>query len=252
MLRVGVVYSCLAALAFMSGCQLAQMQVSPALEKVPPLPVNRAFFRKPDDPLSFGSWQTLSIDVGWATLRSSQGSAGFDRRSIDLQSFKKPYRIELATGSGVILAECLTRAQRVTYRDWSLDSGALQGIPPLSCTYRGAGDGTLELFEIPKLTESLAGRIEFDANNWSVEAVDRIAGARMPDAIVGYEIRRGAEVIAAVETINKGRVWMSPALEPLDRDRVAAVATTLLLYESPQAELERDFEHDVDRDRDDE
>ena len=35
---------------------------------------------------------------------------------------------------------------------------------------------------------------------------------------------------------------MSPALESLDRDRVAAVATTLLLYRSPQDELERDFE----------
>jgi hypothetical protein len=39
--------------------------------------------------------------------------------------------------------------------------------------------------------------------------------------------------------MNRGRVWMAPALAPADQDRVAIVAMALLLYESPQAELER-------------
>jgi hypothetical protein len=32
---------------------------------------------------------------------------------------------------------------------------------------------------------------------------------------------------------------MSPALTPLEQDRVAAVVMALLVYESPQAEIER-------------
>jgi hypothetical protein len=46
-------------------------------------------------------------------------------------------------------------------------------------------------------------------------------------------------VIAAVEIMNRGRVWMSPELTPLEQDRVATVAMALLVYESPQDEIER-------------
>jgi len=74
---------------------------------------------------------------------------------------------------------------------------------------------------------------------WHVQSVDRIEGGHGPGAIVGYEIRRGKEVIAAVETMNHGRVWMSSALTPLEQDRAASVAMALLVYESPQSEIER-------------
>lgn len=231
--------SCLATLPLLSACQLARMQVSPDLAAVHPLAVDRALWRKPSDPLSFGSWHTTRIDVGWGKFRSSNTPVTVTgKRTIDFESFQRPYRLDVETSTGLISAECVARAEAVAYKDWSLDSGALQGIPPLHCSYTGAAEGEMELLEMPTIAGSEAGNIEFELNRWHVQSVNRIEGGRGPGSICGYEIRSGTEVVAAVETVNRGRVWISPALSPTEQDRVAAVAMALLVYESPQDEIE--------------
>lgn len=239
---------CLAILPLLSACQLARMQVSPALAGVEPFAVDRANWRRPEDPLSFGTWRTAQIDYGWGKFRSrSYPVTVRGNTTIDFQKFERPYFIQLQAGSGAISAECLTRAEGVAYKDWSLDKGALQGIPPLHCWYEGAAaEGEMELLEMPTIAGSEEGRIDFAVSSWRVRSVNRIEGGRSPGGIVGYEIRSGEEVIAAVETMNHGRVWMSPALEPLDQDRVAIVAMALLVYESPQAEMESISESERD------
>jgi hypothetical protein len=238
---------CLAILPLLSACQVARMQVDPALADVQPLAVDRALWRRPGDPLSFGTWHATHIDYGWGEFRSRQTPITLGgKTTIALESFQRPYRIDVETGSGVIWTECLTRATSVSYKDVSLDNGALQGIAPLHCWYAGAtqaDQGEMELLEMPTLAGSEAGNIEFGATRWHVQSVNRIEGGRGPAGIVGYEIRREGKVIAAVEIMNHGRVWMLPALTPTEQDRVAAVAMALLLYESPQAELEESSEY---------
>jgi len=76
------------------------------------------------------------------------------------------------------------------------------------------------------------------ATRWHLQSVNRIEGGRGPGGIVGYEIRRDQEVIAAVQLINEWRVWMSPELTSLEQDRVASVVMALLVYESPQDKIE--------------
>src|SRR5262245_15193674 len=150
---------CLAILPLLGACQLARMQVSPALAAVQPLPVDRAHWRKPNDPLSFGTWRTARIDVGWGQYRSSSAPVTVrGDTTIDFQSYKQPYRIDVETGSGVITADCMERAEAVAYKDWSLDSGALKGIPPLHCSYAGAAEGEMELLEMPTIAGSEEGR----------------------------------------------------------------------------------------------
>ena len=232
---------CLAILPLLGACQLARMQVSPALATVEPFTVDRVLWhvRKPNDPLSFGSWRTTRIDVGWSEFRSRQVPVTVSGKSmLDFQSYLRPYRLDVATSNGVISAECISRAAGVAYKDWSLDTGALTGIPPLHCSYMGASAGEMELLEMPTIAGSEEGNIAFDAARWHVQSVNRIEGGHGPGAIVGYEIRRDSEVIAAVEIMNQGRVWMSPTLTALEQDRVATVAMALLVYESPQADME--------------
>jgi hypothetical protein len=228
---------CLAILPLLSACQLARMQVSRDLADVQPYTVDRAFWRKPNDPLSFGSWRTTRIRVGWGEFRSHPVAVG--KSAIDFQSFQEPYRLDVVASDGVISAECVERAEAVGYKDWSLDSGALQGIPPLHCSYFGAAEGEMELLEMPTIAGSQEGNIRFDvATRWHLQSVNRIEGGRGPGGIVGYEIRRDQEVIAAVQLINEWRVWMSPELTSLEQDRVASVVMALLVYESPQDKIE--------------
>ena len=227
---------CLAMLPLLTACQLARMQVSRDLADVQPYEVDRSSWRKPNDPLSFGSWRTTRIRVGWGEFRSTPVPIG--KSVLDFQRFVQPYRVDVVASNGVISAECVARAEAVGYKDWSLDSGALQGIPPLHCSYFGAAEGEMELLEMPTLAGSEEGSIDFGLSHWHVQSVNRIEGGRGPTNTVGYEIRRDQEVIAAIEIMNRGRVWMSPELTPLEQDRVASVAMALLVYESPQGEIE--------------
>jgi hypothetical protein len=236
---------CLAILALLSGCEVARMQVSRDLADAQPFAVERtSSWRKPEDPLTFGQWHTTGIDVGWGKFRSHAAPIG--KAALEFESYEKPFHFDLEASDGVISAECIARAEAVAYKDWSLDSGALKGIPPLHCAYYGAAEGEMEFFEMPTLASSEEGKIDFGVTRWDLQSVNRIEGSRGPGSIVGYEIRLDNEVIAAVELINGGRVWMSPDLTSLEQDRVASVAMALLLYESPQNQIEslREIERD--------
>ena len=235
---------CLALLPLLGACQLARMQVSRELADVQPFEVPRAFWRKPNDPLSFGSWRTTRIRVGWGEFRSTPASIG--KTTIDLQSFQQRYRLDVVASDGVISADCIQRAEAVGYKDWSLDSGALKGVAPLHCSYSGAAEGEMELLEMPTLVGSQEGNIDFGVTHWHVQSVNRIEGARSPGNIVGYEILRDKEVVAAVQLINDWRVWMSPDLTTLEQDRIASVMMALLVYESPQDKIESISEHERD------
>jgi hypothetical protein len=106
---------CLAILPLLGACQLARMQVSPALATVEPFTVDRVLWRvrKPNDPLSFGSWRTTRIDVGWSESRSRQVPVTVSGKSmLDFQSYLRPYRLEVATSNGVPYgATCQSDAQ---------------------------------------------------------------------------------------------------------------------------------------------
>ena len=180
--------------------------------------------------------RTTRIRVGWGEFRSTPVPVG--KSALDFQRFRQAYRLDVVASDGVISAECVERAEAVGYKDWSLDSGALQGIPPLHCSYFGAAEGEMELLEMPTLVGSQEGNIDFGVTHWHLQSVNRIEGGRGPGGICGYEIRSDNAVIAAVETVNRGRVWMSPELTSLEQDRVASVAFALLVHLSPQAETE--------------
>ena len=220
------------------------MQVSRDLADVEPFEVARSFWRKPNDPLSFGSWHTTRIRVGWGEFRSSPVPVG--KSALDFQRFQQAFRLDVVVSDGVISGECVERAEAVAYKDWSLDSGALQGIAPLHCSYFGAAEGEMDLLEMPTLVGSQEGNIDFGVTHWHVQSVHRIEGGRGPEGIVGYEILREKQVVAAVQLINDWRVWMSPDLTTLEQDRIASVMMALLVYESPQDKIESISEHERD------
>src|ERR1043165_9835546 len=100
---------CLAILPLLSACQLARMQLSRDLADVEPFTVDRgAFWRKPNDPLSFGSWSTTRIRVGWGELRSSPVPVG--KSALDFQRFQQAYLLDVLVSDGVISGECVERA----------------------------------------------------------------------------------------------------------------------------------------------
>lgn len=203
----------------LAACQTAQMRVAPELASIEPLAVEGANPRRWNTPIRFGQWATSEAREGMTW------DFGLRLLGIDANFAFQPYRLTV----GNVQAECVTRAAVLSRKGLSVDP-AFGRIPALACGFMGAGEGTLELKTTA--TNAEEGEIEFGGMTWGVRSVRNFAGSSIPSGEpLGYEITRDGRVVAAVETINRGRVWMDPSLSARDQSRIAAVATALLLYE---------------------
>lgn len=205
-----------------TSCQTAQMQVAPSLASAPAMAVEGANPRRWNAPVRFGPWSTLEAREG-LTWQFGQRLLG-----IDAQLAFQPYQFALAAGDQPLQGECITRALVLSRHGLSVEP-AREALPALACGFRAADEGTLRLRTTLKNTEQ--GEIAFAGTTWQVRSIHELIGAKVRNGDpVGYEITDGDRIVAAVETINHGRVWMSPALDEKERGKVALVATALLLY----------------------
>ncbi len=223
---------------FAGGCQLAKMEVDPALADAPAMAVKGNTGRMWDRQIQFGAWRTATVKEGWT--RDMRHEVGTANEVSALDNLSKRYRFDLPTTSGTVAAQCAQLGQVATHTrtrgskqtSVAVDLAMLRKLPALQCTYEGIGGGSLKLLQQLAVAPEHAGEVEFAGGQWSVTEVARIEGARTHSVapLSGFEIRRGGIAIAAVELINSGRVWISPSLSQLERDRAAAIVTTLLLF----------------------
>ena len=106
------------------------------------------------------------------------------------------------------------------------------GRPLLVCGYDRNGErSVLTLARTGGIEPTLRGTLrDADGKSIEVKSLHRAVGAAIPSGDpFGFEIGN----VAFVETINRGRVWIDPAAE--DRDTLAAVAASLLLFREPEA-----------------
>lgn len=210
------------------GCQPAQMRVHPSLDAASPLAVRGANPRVWNSPISFGSWSTTVVHEGlvWGF--------GYRLLGIEARYAQQPYQIALRSPAGITQAECLTRAVTLARDDLQFDP-ALGKLPALSCGFTGVGgEGTMRLHTTASNAQD--GEIRFAGETWVVRSSMRFSNSPLPSAMpLGYEIARGEDVIAAVETINSGRVWIAANLAPNEKERAALIAAVLLLYVPAEA-----------------
>ena len=208
---------------FAVACTTAQMRVGPALASSAPLEVSGANPRTWNTPIRFGPWATSTAREG------GTWDFGYRLLGIDANFAFQPYRLTVSNGRSPVRAECITPAATLSRNDLSVDP-SFGRIPALACGFLGAGEGTLRLRTTA--TNAEEGEIAFGNERWTIRSVRNFEGSSIPSSEpLGYEISRDGRVIAAVETINRGRVWMDAALDEEDGARLAAVATALLLYE---------------------
>lgn len=210
-------------LAALTACETARMQLAPELDPASGYLVEGANPRRWNAPLQFGPWATTEVREG------GDWGFGVPILGINVGYSWQPYRLALAGEASELRAECITRALLLSRSGASVDP-SLGRIPALACAYRGAeGDGSLRLRN--KATMGAEGTLEFPGEEWTVRSVHRLEGSRIPAGDpVGWEIVADGRVVAAVETINRGRVWIDPSLGATARDRIAAAAASLLLY----------------------
>ncbi len=107
---------------------------------------------------------------------------------------------------------------------------AIGKLPALACAFQGRGTGTLRLYATAMNQETAT--IDYGDRRCDLRSVRRLQGSSIPSGPpLGYEITGGGAAVAAVETINQGRVWLDPAVAPRGQERLAVAIMVLLLYD---------------------
>jgi len=209
----------LSTLLLLTACATAQLDLPSES-----LAVSGANPRRWNGPISFGEFRTETVNEG--TNRSFLIDLGL----VDFGKADQAYRL---TMNGVAV-ECHTRELRVGVAGVFVDPH-LGKEPLLVCGYERDGDrSVLALSRSGAVEPSLRGELRaVNGPALEVRSLHRAVGAAFPSGDpFGYEITRGEQRVAVVETINRGRVWIDPAAE--NREVLAAAAASLLLFREPE------------------
>ena len=208
-----------------AGCRTAFMSVPAELAATEAFAVTGANPRLWNRPLSFGPWRTSEVREG--------GRWGFAAPLLGLEAgfSQQPYRLVLEHEDGrAVQAECVARSVTLSRSGWSVDP-TLGALPALACGFR-SDDGDEWTLKLHARGTNFEGELSSSSGSpLKIRSVHRLEGSRLPSGEpVGYEIA-GDSPLAAVETVNRGRVWLAPSAgSSIDR-RTAAAAAVLLLFE---------------------
>jgi hypothetical protein len=218
---------------FIQACTVPYMQVDPALSaRAPAMPVAGRQGWLVNQQLSFGEFSSGPVKRSWTTgynipfivrfsgakeklgfsFRNAQGGQAElfcvgKLREIDLPVLNKAFEVNLKT------TDVFTCAIALGDESFEFYSENLNQNPRL-------GEITGQL-QGPGLDIALrpVGKLEGGQSSWSTTAL-------------GYELQQEGETLAAVETLNNGRVWINPGLPDSQQLIVAGVASALLLRSS--------------------
>ncbi|HEY0157400.1 MAG TPA: hypothetical protein VGF28_08960 [Thermoanaerobaculia bacterium] len=177
--------------------------------------------RRWNAPISFGDWRTEWVDEG--TTRSWLAELGI----VQVARADQGYHLAI---NGVDV-ECHTREFVVGTSGVFVDP-TFGGQALLVCGYDRNGErSVLTLSRTGQTEPTLRGTLrDADGKALEVKSLHRVPGSGWPSGVpYGFEI---GNRVAVVETVNRGRVWIDPAAE--DRDTLAAVAASLLLFREPE------------------
>lgn len=220
------IFCCTAALILLPGFRKAEMELPSSVISLAgdPLAVDGQNPRRWGKPLGFGAYRSLAVDDG------VEFSWSIDAFGVRSGSARQRYRLALDGPDGRWEVECLARAIE-SWRDGFTAELTEAFRPRLSC---GLFDpqGRISRFVLASDGRLLRGHVEDTATGGPrlvVRSVHRLQGSRLPLAEpAGYLLESPTgEPIAAVETINRGRVWLTA--EAPGGPAPAAIAA-LLLY----------------------
>lgn len=217
-------------LLLLTGCSLARLQM-PEGESYTVTGANPRLWRRP---ISFGPWATKTVDMGRQHAWLAQ------LRGVQIGRVDQVYTLELEGRDGATRVDCHTQDFEIGRNGFWVDP-TFGSEPKLLCGFERHDQravlvlgktGTIE----PSLTGDLRDAGDENAPGLLIRSVHRPTPKHWPAPTpLGYEIVDRGKVVAIVETANRGRVWIDPQLDTGLRERIAAAAAALLLWQEPEA-----------------
>ena len=183
--------------------------------------------RSTDGVLVFAPYSVDDYRGGWTRSKSHSSRSG-GTESISAEG-ERSFTFALHGGSTQLQAECDERAAGATMRERG-EPATLVPDHSLRCSLSGAG-GPFEL-SVENGRGELVGT---GGDRFVVSAIVGVASRWEQSAATGLLLRNyGGDPVAAIDFAGKGRVVLARALQPPERELLAAAAAALLL-----ADLER-------------
>ncbi len=221
------------ALGLATGCTAARMQLDPQLaSNAPEQPVSGlslAQFRKP---VTFGPYSATLTRGGFKSTTET-GIGPYKQKKTE-----QPFAFTMAGGTPASwVGDCsYGTSQRSVLFPINNDAGLVCTLVP-----EGGKGWQIVLASAGKLygPNSLSGTLTDGQTSYGVAMVHRLAGSSFSSAEpVGYEIRdAGGVAVAAVQTFNRGQVWIDPRLAAEQQTALAAGAIALLVSRSATADI---------------
>lgn len=216
----------------LSGCQVPELALPEtflAHATVYPVKGRYGFLLKQQ--LSFGPYRSDIIDRDWQS--SQQWRVG----GYEMSSAEGGYRFVLSGGATPNRIACFQQASlesldvdRRPDQDFSWIIASQQRF---SCAISTAAGQEYLLLISDFNNEAKAEGLLYasDGTGYLVSSSREAAGSQWPIDGMGYVIRQGRSVVAAVENINAGRVWLAEKLPGEQALLLASAAAALLLYQ---------------------
>ncbi len=213
-----------------TGFKEARVEVPEALAAAAPMEVSGHRVRTLDKPMAFGGFRVVGVKEG---VEFSWSAEAFGVRG---GSARQRYRFVLESPAGESReVECRSRAIEAWRRGWTVELTEAF-TPRLACGVKSEGEllrlvlgsgGSRAGLELRGAL--LAG--ESEAQLLALRSLHKLEGTRLPfGEPAGYVLERDGVAVAAVETLNRGRVWLAPDLDPATSGAAAAAAAALLFY----------------------
>lgn len=223
----------------LAGCSTAPLHVivDPSLATAEVYEVDGLSNRYWGKPVKFGSFRTEKTRVGetwtWAT---GVFSAEMGDKKVDVEKGTrgKPYRFLFVDERGEEWqVDCRARTPILGWRSKNEEGSVAIGETRLGCAMRDPA-GTVHALALHGTGLDFRGDTRFGDVVIGIRALHDVPDRNgQPFSIpgsLGYELRQGEHVIASVDLLGKGRVYLARELPPELRAPVAMTATVLLLF----------------------
>lgn len=188
-------------------------------------------------PIKFGDFHTEKTRVGESWTWSSEifsVETGNNKLSVDRGTQNKPYRfVFVDEKGGSWQVDCRAKTPVVGWKTNHSETSFRTGETRLGCAMRDPA-GAIHSLALHGRGPDFRGETRFGDATIDIHALNQIPDRdgkpfSIPGAL-GYEIRQGDRVIASVDILGKGRVYLAQDLPAELRAPVAMAATVLLFF----------------------
>ena len=224
------------ALLALAGCHSTgplHVVVDPTLSTADVYEVSGLTNRYWGKPMRFGDFQTRKTRVGeswtWTTglWNVAGGTLGGGERV-------QPYRFVFVGEQGAEWqVECRAKTPILRHTGEHHETELRVGETRLGCAIRDGAEH-VNVLSLTGYGYDFAGTTDFGGEPIDIRVLRELPGrdgrlVHIP-GVLGYELRKGDQVMASVDLLGKGRVYLAREAPPELRDQLAMTATVLMLF----------------------